>query len=152
MKIRKFKKSDAQQVCEIIKRNDLEITSKDYPSKIIKFWFKETTSEYVLKKSKDRICFVFLDKKNVVGYISFKDNEIMKLFVNPDYHGRGIGKRLEEKIEGYARKNKIKNLIVRSNIGSQKFYEKCGFRKTKIIYGKIDAGKFKEILMEKKLK
>jgi GNAT superfamily N-acetyltransferase len=152
MKTRKFREEDAKEVCDLIKRNDREVTSKDYPKKVIEMWIKEMDSAHILKKSKGRICYVALVGSEVVGYISFKKNEIMKLFVNPDLHGQGIGKKLIEKIENYSTRSGLRKLTVRSNIGSERFYEKCGFKRIKSVYEISGPNKIKEIYMEKKLK
>lgn len=152
MKIRKFKNEDAQQVCNIIRRCDKEIASKDYPKKIIDLWGKKLTCESIRNKSKNRICYVACLNDKVIGYISLDGNEIKKLHVNPKYHRMGIGKKLIQKIEDFSIKNNINKLIVESSIYAEKFYNKCNFRKIKIIHCIQEGEKFKLILMEKKLK
>jgi N-acetylglutamate synthase-like GNAT family acetyltransferase len=152
MKIRKFKNDDAEEVCKIIERCDKEIASKDYPEKIISWWVGKLTPEYIINKSKGRVCYVALLNKKIIGYISLDGNEIKKLHVNPDYHRKGAGKRLIQEIESFAVKNNLDNLVVESSIHAEKFYEKCGFKKLKINYCEYNGEKFKLILMEKKLK
>jgi len=152
MKIRKFKESDAESVCEIIKRCDKEIASKDYPKKIIDWWASKTTPERILKNSKIRQCFVAIFGKNLVGYVSLDNNEIKKLFVDTDYHKQGIGKKLFQEIEKFAIKKKIPKLIVESSIHAEKFYEKCGFKKVETKNCEYDNTKFKLILMENEIK
>lgn len=152
MKIREFKDSDAKEVCEIIRRCDEEIASKDYSEGIINLWAEKLTPEYILNKSKKRICYVASLKNRIVGYISLDGNEIMKLHVNPDYHRRGIGKALFRKLEDYSIKNNFTILVVESSISAEKFYEKCGFNNIKTKYCEDRGNKFELILMEKKLK
>ena len=151
MKIRKFKNTDAKEVCEIIERCDKKIASKDYSKKVIDLWISKLNPNYIIKKSRGRICFVAILEKKVVGYISFDNNEIKKLHVNPNYHNLGIGKKLIGAVENYAHKNKIKKIIVKSSIYAEKFYEKCSFRKIKVIFDGTKNVKFKLILMEKEL-
>lgn len=152
MKIRNFKKEDAKEVCGVITRCDEEIASKDYPKKIIDWWVSKLTPELIIGKSENRYCPVAVFNGHIVGYASLEGNEIKKLHVNPDYHGKGIGRRLIQKIEDFSVKHNINNLIVESSIYAEKFYEKCGFSKIKINYCKHDDEKYKLILMEKKLK
>ncbi|MCA9487768.1 MAG: GNAT family N-acetyltransferase [Nanoarchaeota archaeon] len=151
MKIRKFRKTDAKEVCNIIRRCDKEIASKDYPKEVINFWDQNLTEEYINQKSNKRKCFVLEENGKVVGYISFDGREIRKLHVNPDFHGRGIGKKLVDKVEKLCIKKRIGKIIVKSSIFAEKFYEKIGFKKVKIIYSNKGHVSFKLIYMEKKL-
>ena len=152
MKIRKFQNKDSREVAELIRRNDLEVSSLFYSKKIIELWVKEITPEYIIRKSKNRACYVVIKNKKVVGYISFEKGNIKKLFVNPDYHKKGIGKKLMKTIEEIAHKKKIKKLILDSNIGAEKFYIHCGFKKIRNKFSKRDNQRIKMIYMEKILK
>jgi N-acetylglutamate synthase-like GNAT family acetyltransferase len=152
MKIRKFKDEDAQAVCKIINKCDKEIASKDYSKKIINWWIKKLTPDYIINKSKNRVCYVACLNDKVVGYISLDGNEIKKLHVNPKYHRIGIGTKLIQRIEYLSIKNRINKLIVESSIYAERFYKKFGFIKVKINHCEHDGEKFKLILMEKKLK
>jgi ribosomal protein S18 acetylase RimI-like enzyme len=152
MKIRDFQDSDAEQVCEIIRRCDKEISSRDYPPEIIEWRVSKLKPEYIIAKSKNKKCLVAVLNKKVVGYISLDNDEIKKLHVNPEYHHMGIGKKLLQEIEKFAVKNKISKLVVESSIYAEKFYEKFGFKKIEIRDCEYKGTKFKLIFMEKKLK
>jgi GNAT superfamily N-acetyltransferase len=149
MEIRKFRESDAEEVCELIKRNDLEITSKYYSKEVIDLWVGGISVEKIIKKSLGRACFVAEVLGVAVGYISLQDNEIKKLFVNPDFHKRGIGRKLIERVEKNFEGEKI---FVKSNSYAEKFYEIAGFVKVKDINESVDGEEFKLILMEKRLR
>lgn len=152
MIIRKFKDTDAKDICKIIKRNDLEVTSKYYPKKVIDFWTSKINPLDIIEKSKTRACFVATLKKKVVGYISLEDNEIKKLFVNPGHHKLGMGKELINHIIEFSEEKNLKNLIVKSTIYAESFYKKFGFKKIRFAPQGTGEIKFKLILMEKKLK
>ena len=152
MKIRKFKKSDANEAAKLIIKNDLEVAVKFYPKKVVSARLKEITPAKILKKSVKRICFVAEENKKIIGYISLSGNEIKKCFVLPKYHKRGIGRKLVFKIEKIAKIKGIKKLVLYSNFYTEKFYKKCGFKRLKIIWENVGDLKFKQIYMEKKLK
>jgi len=151
MKIREFQDKDAKGVCEIIKKCDAEIASKDYSKKIIEWWISKTTPERILKNSKVRKCFVAVYGKKVVGYGDLEKNELKRLHVIPEFQKKGIGTKLIEEIEKFAIKKKIPKLILESTINAEKFYNKCGFEKVEIKNCEYDGEKFKLILMERKL-
>lgn len=152
MIIRKFKKSDANVVSKLIRKNDLEVAVKFYPKKVVIARLKEITPAKILKKSLKRICYVADENKKIIGYISLSGNEIKKLFVLPKFHKKGIGRKLLSKIEKIAKKKDIKKLILYSNFYTEEFYKKCGFRRLKIVWEKAGDLKYKQIYMEKNLK
>lgn len=151
MKIRKFQDRDAKAVCEIIRRCDMEIASKDYPKKIIEWWISKTTPEKILKNSKIRQCFVAVYGKKVVGYGDLEKDEMKRLHIIPEFQRKGIGTKLINEIEKFAIKEKIPKLILESTINAEKFYKKCGFKKVETKNCEYDGETFKLILMEKKL-
>lgn len=152
IKIRKFKNKDAKHVADLIRRNDLEVTSLYYPKGVIELWVDELSPQYILKICKEKICSVAFDGKKVVGFSSFKGNEIKKLFVNPDYHKKGIGRMLINKIEDFAKAKKIKKLKLDSNLYAEKFYKHVGFKKIRDKYNRVGKYKIKIGYFEKVLK
>lgn len=152
MKIRKFYDNDAKEVAELIRRNDKEISSLSYPKEVIELWDKQLSPKYIIKISEGRMCYVMVDKTNIIGYVSIEGNKIKKLFVNPDYHKKGIGSKLLNKVENIAKKNNLNLLIVDSNIHAERFYVKKGFKKIKNKFSKVGNQKIKLIYMEKILK
>jgi len=152
IKIRRFKKKDAEEVAKLITRNDVEFTSKFYPKRIIDKWVKEMSPNYILKKSDGGICYVAEKDKKLMGYINLGGNEIKKLFVIPDEHRKGIGSLLLTKIEELCKKRGIRTLILNSNISAQGFYISRGFTKKGEGFEEVDGGKFPIAKMEKKIK
>ena len=153
MRIRKFQDKDAKEVCNLIKRNDLEVASKFYPKEVIDNWLHQgMTPEIILKKSRERICFIAEEDKKVIGYISLLENEIKKCFVLPEFQKKGIGRKLIDEIEKTARLHHLNKLIVQSNFYAESFYNKSGFKRIKDIWEKVGDVKFKLVYMEKELK
>ena len=52
------------------------------------------SAETIRKESQDQQYVVACRKVRIVGMMSIKNNEITKLYVDPLYHGKGIGTRL----------------------------------------------------------
>jgi len=136
MRIRKFKKEDATKVSNIIRRCLREVVSKDYPKKAIESLCEFFTPTLLIKNLKDRIIFVAVENDKVVGTASLKGYTVFTVFVNPDFHGKGIGSKLMDKVEDLAKKNGCKILKVPSGLSSFEFYKKRGYKKVKIIHSK----------------
>jgi GNAT superfamily N-acetyltransferase len=151
MIIRKFEAKDAIGVCDLIKRNDLEISSEFYPKEVITSWLIEITPEIILRKSKQRACFIAEEDRRIIGHISLYEEEIKKLHVLPEFHRKGVGKGLVERVEETARHISQVRLIVYSSIYAEPFYESCGFKSIRDEWREIDSIKWRLIYMEKEL-
>lgn len=98
------------------------------------------TEEYLnkLKNSlSNGLQFFAFEEKEFAGYIaSIKSTnwsgqlEIIELFVEPKYQGKGIGQQLIDKIVETAKADSLLGIIVQTekeNIPAQRLYEKKGF-------------------------
>lgn len=53
------------------------------------------------------------------------------MFVEKIYRGKGVGRMIINKLLGWFKKNKIKDVrlqVYKNNVGSVAFYKKCGFK------------------------
>jgi ribosomal protein S18 acetylase RimI-like enzyme len=93
--------------------------------------------ETIAKESKSQVYLVVCINDTIAGMTAVNGNEIAKLFVNPNYHRKGIGTKLfnaAEKIMAGAGYNEmIAGVMACSAIG---FYEKMGMSK----YGEKESG------------
>ncbi len=149
MKIRKFKKEDAPEVSNIIRRCLRKVNSKDYSEKVIANLCDLFKPSQIIENSKDRDTFVAVEDGKLVGTASLKNDTVFTVFVSPESHGRGVGSKLMDKIENLAKKKGYKTIKVPSAFTSFEFYKKRGYEKVKIVYSKDDKGD--TIEMKKKL-
>ena|SRR3989344_4907192 len=149
MRIRKLRKEDAIEVSNIIRRCLREVNSKDYPKKAITSLCDFFTPDLIIKNMSDRTMYVAVENDKVVGTASLKGDKVFTVFVNPDYHGRGIGSKLMDKVEELAKDKKYKILKVPSGHSSVKFYKHRGYREIKRVHS-ADHGD--TIEMEKRLR
>ncbi|MFA5303833.1 MAG: GNAT family N-acetyltransferase [Candidatus Nanoarchaeia archaeon] len=148
MKIRKFKKEDAKRVAYIIHKAIFEVNSKHYSKRICKNLWKGNTPAKLIEKSKIRDMFVIEKDKVILGTASLSSNLVRTVFVNPRYHGKGVGRKLMNHIEIVAKKKGLKKLQFHSSLNAEGFYKKLGYKKIRKEYHK-EFGR--SILMQKKL-
>jgi predicted N-acetyltransferase YhbS len=136
MRIRKFRKEDAKEVSNIIRRCLREVVSKDYPKKAIDNLCDFFTPSLLIKNSKDRALFVAVEDDKVIGTASLKGNMAFTVFVNPDIHGKGVGSKLMDKVEKLAKENGYKTIKVPSGLSSIEFYKRRGYKKNNVTHSK----------------
>jgi len=109
-----------------------EVTDYTYKSLIPKEgyeYFKSTMwSLDILKKdAREGHTIVVKDQDKIIGTGTIVGNYISKIYIKPDYHGRGIGKLIMKCLEKKARSNGIKTIFLASNLSAEKFYKKLGY-------------------------
>lgn len=144
--IRKFESMDSSKLIEIIKRNLIEINSKDYAKEIINGMCNRFTPDRMIENAKKRDIYVAEFNGELIGTASLENNVIYGVFVDVNYHRRGVGRKLMSIIEDKAKGNSV-NLIP-SSITSQNFYYELGYKYVKEVETP-DSGKC--IIVEKQL-
>jgi len=77
----------------------MEVNSKDYPEKVIETEYRYFSPENLVEASTRRDMYVLVSNKEILGTGSLKENNMQTLFVNPGFHGRGIGRKLMKHLE-----------------------------------------------------
>ena len=133
--IEEYQEKYIDAISELIIRNLKEINSKDYgiekTNEMAKDFSVDKLKEIFKKREK---VYIALNNDEVVGTAGldkswYSDDEywILTVFVKPEYHKQGIGKKLIEKIEDFAFSLPIKKLIVPASITAHQFYYKLGY-------------------------
>ena len=126
MKIRELENADFSQVIEIWKKS----FNNNFD--------KEINSTYLTDPSS--ITLVSVDSNTVTGVASLHIIKkltrtlglIEDVAVNENYRGKGIGKKLVEKLIGIASEKSCDKTVLSSSEKNSEFYEKIGFEKNEI--------------------
>ena len=124
MKIRELENADFSQVIEIWK--------KSFNNK----FDKEINSTYLTDPSS----ITSVDSNTITGVASLHIIKkltrtlglIEDVAVNENYRGKGIGKKLVEKLIGIASEKSCDKTVLNSSEKNSEFYEKIGFEKNEI--------------------
>ncbi len=150
MHIRKFRQEDAVQASNLAKKGWLA-NSSYYSSESIKEQIESNSPEKLIEKSKKVNYFVVTEKDKIVGIGGYDENKVQTFFVDPEYHRKGIGRKILQKILSEAKKKNIKQLDTWSTYYAEKFYSSFGFIKIKVFSLKCKYSSIEFVLMRKEL-
>ena len=136
LKIVEYKEKYLEQISNVIIQDLLTVNINDYGIERVKKMAEDFTVEKLQNSlNKRKKVFVALIDDNVVGTAGIdkswnSDDEywILTVFVKPENHGQGIGKKLIEKVEEYATTLPVKKLIIPASITAHEFYYKLGYK------------------------
>jgi len=126
--IKEIQKEDLIKVKYLID----EVTNFTYQSQISKEGYeylksKMWTLEILEKDARKGYTIVVRDNDKIIGTGTIVGNYISKIYIKPEYHGRGIGKLIVNYLEKKAKSNGIKTIFLASNLTAEKFYTKLGY-------------------------
>lgn len=83
--------------------------------------------EILKKDAKEGYTIVVKDNDKIIGTGTIVGDYISKIYIKPEYHGRGIGKLIVKHLEDKAKSNGVKTIFLASNVYAEKFYTKLGY-------------------------
>jgi len=131
MRIRKFRKEDAVKASNVIKKGFQVLIGKGYTKESIEVQIKENSPKNLIIKSKTVKYYVAVEKDRILGIGGYDAIKVHAVFVPPEHHRKGIGKKIMERILKDAKKDNIKSLKVWSTFYAENFYKSFGFKKIK---------------------
>ncbi len=154
LKIREYHTNDYDSVCNLMNSLQSHFVQVDSMKESRPFSSKEEARAYIDQGLKDMkemngVCFIAETGTEVIGFIqgivTNHANEVMHnlghkpsiegwiglLIVNSEYRGRGVGKKLINRIKQYFLEQKCSTIrlkVMVDNSDSVKMYEKYGFK------------------------
>lgn len=119
--IRKFNMSDMDAVMDIFYQASLLA----HPFLGVAFIEREKTN---IRDIYQPLSETWVAEKDgyVIGFVSLIGNEVGGLFVYPDHHGKGIGRRLVDR--AVKEKGNLEVVVFEKNSIGRAFYDRYGFR------------------------
>ena len=151
MIIRKANIKDAKKLSYLIQMNAEKVNDNQYTAVQRLAWSAQNKPNDIKEQLKTRIIFCAFENNRLVGTIAIKDNLVCGMYISYSKRGHGIGQKLLNHIERFAKNNEINELILTASPNGYGFYLKNGYK----TYGKMthifDGIKFPEIKMKKQL-
>ena len=134
LSIRRFKNKDAEEISKIIIRNFLEVNVKDYSVVEMDTLANIYNSQKVIDVASYAHMYVAAVDRTIVGcgavssYWGKEDESILlTIFVLPELHGKGIGKKIVETLENDEYFLRAKRIEIPASITGCEFYRKMGY-------------------------
>ena len=135
MIIRRFLSDDAEEVSKMIAKTLREVNIKDYTRQYIENFIQKIQAENIIERASQTHFYVVFDENQIIGsgaigpYWDYEDEScLFTIFVQPEYHGKGIGKKIIETLEQDEYFLRAKRIEIASSITALPFYLKMGYR------------------------
>ena len=149
MQIRAYSPDDAEEVSDMVIRNLLEVNAKDYSQALMSSLASCFTPDAMTEGAREKEVFVGIEGGRIVATAALVDGGwIHDVFVDPHWHGRGLGRTIMNHLENLARNGGVRVVTLPSSITAVGFYTKLGYAKLREIES---AEGLTEVLMEKRL-
>jgi putative acetyltransferase len=147
--IRKAKKEDVRKMAFLRKNTTNKILVKEYPREVIDYLNGVNKPKDFIPRLKERDIFCAWEGDKLMGTIDLEGNKIGGVYVKDTLIGQGLGTKLMDFIENYAKKKGCKKVRLYPTRFAMNFYKKRGYKKTKEFYWKTPTFKIKNYEMEK---
>ena len=121
---------DYAGMSDVVTRCLREVNSKDYPPTVIDDLVNRHQPEALASRLEDpeKHALVVKQRGEVVGTGVLDGDEITTVFVDPDIHARGIGRKIMHALEQEALRRELPHVEVHSSLTAVRFYEKLGYQ------------------------
>lgn len=125
--VRPALEADAARGSQVILAALLTSNAQDYPAHVIERVQDSFTPDAVLQLMWRRQMFVALVDGKLLGTASLDGRAVRSVFVDPAYHGHGLGRQLMAAVEQAALDSGLTSLVVPSSVTAEGFYARLGF-------------------------
>lgn len=145
--VRPALEADAARVSQVILAALLTSNAQDYPASVIERVQASFTTDSVRQLMQRRQMFVALVDGELLGTASLYGRAVRSVFVDPAYHGHGLGRQLMAAVEQAALDSGLTSLVVPSSVTAEGFYARLGFVRVREHY----EGEELTLIMERAL-
>ena len=137
--IRRAEQKDLEIVRKITQTTIREIYPRYYPAGAVEFFSEHHSDEKIMRDIRAGIVYLLItDDETAAGTVTLTDNEIDRLFVLPQYQGKGYGRALLDFAEDAIAKA-YDVMKLHASLPAKSIYLKRGFHE--VDYLRIDTGR-----------
>lgn len=150
--IRDYEEKDLESLAYVVRRTIKESYDETYPPEAIKYFLELHSKENMQKDIPNGRTVILELKGRIIATGSIVEDEIKRVFILPEYQGKGLGRKIMEKLEETALANGIRKVKLCASMPSKDFYLMLGYTILRFTYLPVENGKKLEYYdMEKDL-
>jgi N-acetylglutamate synthase-like GNAT family acetyltransferase len=109
-----------------------------YPEEAIKHFIEYSNTKDILEDAQNNYVIVIKDKNKIVATGTLIYTHIKRVFVSPNYQGKGLGKLIMKELEAKAKANDLKLVELHSSLFAKQFYDSLNYKMFKIGNVKVE--------------
>ncbi len=125
--VREYKRKDLSQLEFIVQTTIKKSYTGIYPEEAVEYFLNLHSKENMEKDIPKGCTFMLELEGEIIASGSIVENEIKRVFVLPEYQGRGYGRKIMEKIEETALNDGITRVELCASLPSKDFYLALGY-------------------------
>ena len=127
MKYIKAIKRDIDAVWELVHETIKTVYPKYYPAEVVDFFCEHHCKENIARDVNDGKVGLLVVDKTIVGTGCYRDNHITRVYVNPQYQGKGYGSFIMQCLEAEIAEN-YDSVELDASLPASALYEKRGYK------------------------
>ncbi len=127
MKYIKATEKDTEQILMIVQETIRTIYPKYYPKEVVDFFCELHCKENIYKDIKSGFVGILQNNNVTVGTGCYKDNHITRVYVKPEYQGKGYGSYIMQCLENEI-SLKYDTVYLDASLPASHLYEKRGYQ------------------------
>ena len=125
----KYIKADEQmhnEIYNLVQQTIKSIYPKYYPKDVVDFFCELHSLDNIRKDIENENVYALYDNNALVGTGCFSDNHITRVYVLPEYQGRGYGTYIIKQLENDIKK-KYDTVVLDASLPAVMLYEHLGY-------------------------
>jgi GNAT superfamily N-acetyltransferase len=124
---RVFRPSDLTAITSLVQTTIDACYPQVYPKEAVQFFKDWHCDEKILKNAGEGYTILAHQGARIVGTGTIVDDEVMRVFVDPAFQGRGFGRLIMQELEERAVSNNIAVIRLDASLPAKTFYDALGY-------------------------
>ena len=152
MEYKKATLQESESIYKLVQDTIKIVYPKYYPKEVVDFFCEHHSLENILRDIENGVVGVLIDNDRMVGTGCYQDNHITRVYVLPEFQGRGYGSFIMEQLEDIIAVE-YDTVFLDASLPASHLYEKRGYQTIRHDRWNVENG-FVLVyeIMEKRLK
>lgn len=152
MEYKKATLQESESIYEMVQTTIKTVYPKYYPKEVVDFFCEHHSPENILRDIENGVVGVLIDNDRMVGTGCYQDNHITRVYVLPEFQGRGYGTFIMEQLEDIIAVE-YDTVFLDASLSACRLYEKRGYQTIRHDRWNVENGVVLVYeIMEKRLK